>query len=242
MKFRKILLLVLAILIFAFFIFELGQYLSLEYLRDRYTDITDYRRSYPIHTAIIFFIIYITVTGLSLPSTGIMTLAGGAIFGLIWGTILVSFASSIGATVAFLAARFLFKDYVQARFSNNLKTINKGIEEDGALYLFMLRLVPIFPFFIINLVMALTPIRTVIFYLVSQIGMLAVTIIFVFAGTQLAAIRSLGDILSLKLIGSLILLGLFPLLAKKLVMLFKSKRKLSSLPMNSQKKMGKPKV
>ncbi len=229
MKSRKIILLILVILAIAFFIFDLGQYFSLDYLRDSQSAIEDYKLSHPINSASIYFIVYIIVTGLSLPGAGIMTLAGGAIFGLVWGTILVSFASAIGATIAFLAARFLFRDYVQTRFSKNLEPINKGIKEDGALYLFMLRQVPVFPFFVINLVMALTPIRTVTFYAVSQIGMLAVTVIFVFAGTQLATIKSLNDILSPQLIGSLVLLGLFPLFAKKLILLYKSKRKQADL-------------
>ena len=143
---------------------------------------------------------------------------------MLFGTVLVSFASTIGATLAFLASRFLFRDFIQNRFSDKLKVINRGIEKDGAFYLFTLRLVPAFPFFIINLVMGLTPNRTLTFALVSQIGMLAATIVFVNAGTQLAKISGLGDILSPQLIASFVLLGLFPLIAKKSVELFRSRR------------------
>jgi uncharacterized membrane protein YdjX (TVP38/TMEM64 family) len=139
-----------------------------------------------------YFGIYVLVTALSLPGAAIMTLAGGAIFGFLWGTVIVSFASTIGATLAFILGRFLFRDYVQRRFGRYLKAVNEGVERDGAFYLFMLRLVPIFPFFVINLVMALTPMKTVTFFLVSQVGMLAGTMVYVNAGTQIAQIDSLG--------------------------------------------------
>ena len=144
-----------------------------------------------------------------------MTLAGGAIFGLFWGLVLVSFASSLGATVAMLIARTLLRDWVQGRFADQLTTVNEGIERDGSFYLFGLRMVPLFPFFVINVVMGLTPVPAWRFYWVSQLGMLAGTVVFVFAGTQLAAVESVADVLSPGLIAALSLLGLFPLLARK---------------------------
>jgi uncharacterized membrane protein YdjX (TVP38/TMEM64 family) len=218
------LLIVILGLIISFFIFDLGQYFSLAFLKARQTDIDNYYLSNPLETTLIFFSVYVLFTGLSLPAAGILTLAGGAIFGVWLGTILVSFASVIGATLSFLASRFLFRDFIQSRFADKLKVINQGIEKDGAFYLFTMRLVPVFPFFIINLVMGLTPIRTLTFAFVSQVGMLAATIVFVNAGTQLAKIETPADILSPQLIASFVLLGLFPLAAKKLIELVRSRR------------------
>ncbi|HET7314423.1 TIGR04283 family arsenosugar biosynthesis glycosyltransferase, partial [Salinisphaera sp.] len=154
----------------------------------------------------------------------VMTLAGGALFGLVRGVLLVSFASSIGATLAFLAARFLLRDWVQKRYRRRLQAVNDGIEKDGAWYLFSLRLVPVFPFFVINLVMGLTPMRTVTFYAISQIGMLAGTVVYVYAGTRIAAIDHVADVFSPGLIAALVLLGLFPLIARKLMALFQARR------------------
>jgi uncharacterized membrane protein YdjX (TVP38/TMEM64 family) len=225
MKPGKIALIVIIIaLIFSFFIFDLGQYLSLAFLKARQSDIEYFYVNNPLKTALLFFIIYVFVTGLSLPAASILTLAGGAIFGVLLGTILVSFASTLGATLAFLASRFLFKDFVQERFAEKLRVISQGIEKDGAFYLFTMRLVPVFPFFVVNLVMGLTPIRTLTFAFVSQIGMLAATIVFVNAGTQLARITEPRDILSPQLIGSFVLLGLFPLIAKKSIDLYRSRK------------------
>ena len=164
-----------------------------------------------------FLAVYVLVTALSLPGAVIMTLAGGAIFGLLVGTVLVSFASSIGATLAFLASRYVLRDSVQARFGSRLADINQGVEKEGAFYLFTLRLVPLVPFFVINLLMGLTRMKASVFYLVSQLGMLAGTVVYVNAGTQLARIESLRGILSPALLGSFILLGLFPLIAKKII-------------------------
>jgi pyruvate/2-oxoglutarate dehydrogenase complex dihydrolipoamide dehydrogenase (E3) component/uncharacterized membrane protein YdjX (TVP38/TMEM64 family) len=200
--------------IVAFFLFDLGQYFSLEFFKGQQAAIDAFYRDNPVLTAGIFFGTYVVVTALSLPGAAIMTLAGGAIFGLLWGTILVSFASTIGATLAFLVGRFLFRDYVQQRFGNYLQAVNEGVARDGALYLFLLRLVPAFPFFVINLVMALTPMRTVTFYWVSQVGMLAGTIVYVNAGTQIAQLDSLAGILSPGLIGAFVLLGIFPFVAR----------------------------
>ncbi|RLA21235.1 MAG: pyridine nucleotide-disulfide oxidoreductase [Gammaproteobacteria bacterium] len=214
---RALLLLTIVTLIGAFFFFDFQQQLSLESLKSQQAAIESYRSSQPLIAIILYTLIYVAVTGLSLPGAVILTLAGGAVFGLLWGTIIVSFASTIGATLAFLAARFLFRDAVNKRFGSRLQTINAGIERDGAFYLFTLRLVPLFPFFMINLVMGLTTFKARTFYWVSQIGMLAGTIVFVNAGTQLAKIDSLPGILSPALLGSFILLGLFPLLTRKVI-------------------------
>ncbi len=227
MNHRKILLvLTLVVLIYSFFAFDIAQYLSLDFIKSQQAAIEGYYQTHPLFTAFAFFGLYIAVTALSLPGAVIMTLAGGAIFGLLWGFIIVSFASTIGATLAFLVSRFLLRDTVQSRFGDHLSAINQGIEKEGAFYLFTLRLVPVFPFFIINLSMGLTPIRTSTFYLVSQLGMLAGTLVFVNAGTQLAKIDSLQGILSPGLIFSFILLGIFPWIAKKIVSLTKARKAL----------------
>ena len=204
-------------LLACFFLFDLHQYLGLDYLKARQHDIDAYYQEYPLRTALIFFSVYVLVASASLPGGSIMTIASGAIFGTVPGSLLVSFASTIGATIAFLIARYLFRDAIQLKFHEQLQPINRGIEKEGSLYLFSVRLVPAFPFFIINIVMALTPIRTTTFAWVSQLGMLIPTIIFVNAGTQLAQIESAGDILSPQLIFSFVLLGLFPLMAKKVM-------------------------
>ncbi len=214
---KIILLLVIVFLIAAFFIFDLHQYLSLEALKSQQAVIEFYRSEHSFLSIVIYMLVYVAVTGLSLPGAAILTLAGGAIFGVIWGTVIVSFASTIGATLAFLAARFLFRDTVNSRFSARLKSIDEGINRDGAFYLFTLRLVPIFPFFMINLTMGLTALKVWTFYWVSQLGMLAGTVVYVNAGTQLAKIDSLSGILSPALLGSFVLLGIFPLIAKKII-------------------------
>ncbi len=213
-KSRLALIIVIAAAIAAFFMFDLGRFFTLEFFKSQQAAIDSYFTANPLQTAAIFFAIYVAVTGLSLPGAALMTLVAGAIFGLLWGTVIVSFASSLGATLAFLASRFLFREAIQSRFGESLKAINAGVEKDGAFYLFTLRLVPAFPFFVINLVMGLTPIRTWAFYWVSQIGMLAGTVVYVNAGTQIARIESLRGILSPELIISFTLLGVFPLIAK----------------------------
>jgi len=214
---RIALLLVIAGLLGLFFGFDLEHYLSLDNLKLQQAVIADYRQSNPLMALALYAALYIAVTALSLPGATILTLAGGAVFGLLWGTLIVSFASSIGATLAFLAARFLLRDWVKSRFGNRLQTIDDGLSRDGAFYLFTLRLVPLFPFFMINLAMGLTPIKTRTFYWVSQVGMLAGTLVYVNAGTQLAKIDSLSGILSPALLGSFVLLGMFPLGAKKML-------------------------
>jgi uncharacterized membrane protein YdjX (TVP38/TMEM64 family) len=212
-------------LVVLFFVFDLGQYLSLAYLKSRQEWLVDIYTRHTLWTIGAYMLVYITVTALSLPGAAVMTLAGGALFGLVTGTVVISFASTIGATLAFLVSRFLLKNWVQDRFKDKLHAINQGIERDGAFYLFTLRLVPVFPFFIINLVMGLTPIRTIRFYLVSQVGMLPGTLVYVNAGTQLAQIDSLKGILSPGLLLSFALLGIFPLLARKGVAFINRKRK-----------------
>ncbi|HET8551953.1 MAG TPA: FAD-dependent oxidoreductase, partial [Gammaproteobacteria bacterium] len=221
---RILIALVVLALIASFFIFDLSRYLNLHYLQAERAHLGAVVAAHPWQTAAIFFGIYVFVTALSLPGAIWLTLAAGAIFGLGIGTLLASFASTIGATCAFLIARFLFRDAVQHRFGDRLRTVNRGIERDGAFYLFTLRLVPLFPFFVINIVMALTPIRTLTFYLVSQIGMLAGTVVYVNAGTQLGQLHSLSGIVSADVIGSLVLLGVFPLIAKKAVDFYRARR------------------
>ena len=216
---RKKLLLIAAIaaLVVLFFVFDLGRFLSLDYIKQQQSNFAALYADQPSLVIGAYFAIYVAVTALSLPGAAIMTLAGGAIFGVLVGTLIVSFASSIGATLAFLVSRYVLRDSVQSKFGGRLAEINKGIEKDGAFYLFTLRLVPLIPFFVINLVMGLTRIKTGVFYGVSQIGMLAGTVVFVNAGTQLARIDSLRGILSPALIGSFVLLGVFPIVAKKIV-------------------------
>ncbi|WP_230969047.1 FAD-dependent oxidoreductase [Nitrogeniibacter aestuarii] len=215
---------VLALLIASYFIFDLGRFFSLDYFKAQQAAIEAYRAENPVLTAGLFFLIYVVVTALSFPGAAVLTLVAGAIFGLWWGVLIVSFASSIGATLAFLASRFLLRDWVQKRFGDRLKAINTGVEREGGFYLFTLRLVPAFPFFVINLVMGLTPIRTTTFYWVSQLGMLAGTLVYVNAGTQLGQIESLAGILSPGLVGSFVLLGIFPLIAKRIVATVKARK------------------
>jgi pyruvate/2-oxoglutarate dehydrogenase complex dihydrolipoamide dehydrogenase (E3) component/uncharacterized membrane protein YdjX (TVP38/TMEM64 family) len=216
-KNKYLIIIILAAVIIAFFALGLDRYFTLDFFKSQQTAIDAHVSAQPIKSAALFFVAYVAVTGLSLPGAALMTLAAGAVFGLLWGTVIVSFASSLGATLAFLASRFLLRDSMQARFGDRLKTINAGIEKDGAFYLFTLRLVPAFPFFVINLVMGLTPLKTRTFYWVSQLGMLAGTLVYVNAGTEIARIESLSGILSPGLIISFTLLGIFPLLAKWVV-------------------------
>src|SRR5262245_36741002 len=214
---RIIIVAVIVLLVGAFFALGLGQYLSLEYLQASRERAVAYVDAAPVTAALAFFAIYVLVTGLSLAGAAVMTLAAGAIFGVVWGLVIVSFASSVGATVAFLVSRSLLGEWVQRRFGTYLEPINRGLERDGNFYLFSLRMVPVFPFFVVNLLMGLTRIGVLPFYLVSQAGMLAGTFVFVFAGTQLANIHRLGDVLSPGLIVALTLLGTFPLIAKKVI-------------------------
>ncbi|MBT5469527.1 MAG: FAD-dependent oxidoreductase [Nitrospina sp.] len=211
----------------AFFYLDLGQYLSLEYIKDQQASFSEFYKENTLLAISVYMTVYIVSTALSLPGAALLTLLGGALFGLLVGTILVSFASSIGATLAFLVSRLLLRDWVQNKFGSYLKSFNDGVQKDGALYLFTLRLIPAVPFFVINLVMGLTPMRAITFYGVSQLGMLAGTIVFVNAGTQLAQLDSLSGILSPEIIFSFVLLGIFPLLAKKLLNFYKGRKVMS---------------
>ena len=196
--------------IVAFFAFDLKQYFTLDYFQAQREAIDQVVQAHPVRAGIIFFMIYVTAAALSIPGATIMTLFGGAAFGWFWGVVLVSFASSFGALLAFLVSRFLLAEWVQAKFGDKLKPINDGIKEEGAFYLFALRLVPAFPYFVVNLVMGLTPIRVWTFYWVSQTGMFAATIVYVYAGTQLGEFK-----VSAGLLVAFALLGIFPLIAKK---------------------------
>ena len=218
-KSKLLVLAVIAAAITAFFVFDLKQYVSLDYFQAQRAAIEAQVQAYPLRTALLFFGVYVAVTGLSLPGAAIMTLTAGALFGLLWGTVIVSFASTLGATLAFLASRFLLRDWVQQRFGDRLRPINEGIAREGAFYLFALRLVPAFPFFVINLVMGLTPIRTSTYYWVSQLGMFAGTLVYVYAGTQLGAFK-----ISAGLLLAFALLGIFPLLAKKALDALKARK------------------
>ncbi|MDA7725950.1 FAD-dependent oxidoreductase [Pseudomonadales bacterium] len=214
---RFIIIIVVLGIIGSFFAFDFGDYLTLAYVKSQQAALNEMVATQPLEIAAAFFFIYIAVTAASLPGAAILTLVAGAMFGVWWGTLLVSFASSIGATLAMLVARFILREQVEARFGAQLSGIDKGIEKEGAFYLFTLRLVPLFPFFAINLLMGLTKIKVLTFFIVSQIGMLAGTLVYVNAGTQLAEIESTADILSVELLLSFALLGIFPLIAKKIV-------------------------
>ena len=208
----------------SFFVFDLQQYFTLDNLKVHQESFARYYEQHTGLTLFLYFALYVVMAALSLPGAAVMTLAGGALFGLGVGTVMVSFASSIGATLAFIVSRFLLRESIQRRFGEKLAAINEGVRKDGAFYLFTLRLVPLFPFFVINLVLGLTPIRTLVFYVVSQLGMLPGTLVYVNAGTQLAKITSLQDILSPALIFSFIMLGVFPLIAKGVVSFVKRRR------------------
>ncbi len=221
---KLVLVVLLLVLVGAFFALGGPRYLTFDAIKAQQAALTDYYAAHRLGTLGAFFVMYVVVTALSLPGAALMTLVAGAIFGLVTGTILVSFASSLGATLAFLASRFLLRDWVQAKFGARLAGINAGVAREGGFYLFTLRLIPAIPFFAINLLMGLTPIRTLTFYLVSQIGMLAGTIVFVNAGTQLAQIDSFKGILSPGLIGAFVLLGIFPLIAKKVIDMVKARK------------------
>jgi pyruvate/2-oxoglutarate dehydrogenase complex dihydrolipoamide dehydrogenase (E3) component/uncharacterized membrane protein YdjX (TVP38/TMEM64 family) len=223
-KKKLLLLLAVALAGAAFFIFDLGRFLSLDYAKGAQSDFATLYAASPLRVAAAFFAVYVVVTALSVPGATVLTLLAGAVFGLATGMLVVSFASSIGATLAMLVSRYLLRDSVKARFGARLADIDKGVAREGAFYLFTLRLVPVVPFFAINLLMGLTTMKASTFYWVSQVGMLAGTLVFVNAGTQLARIDSLRGILSPGLLASFAALGLFPLVAKKLVDFIKARR------------------
>ncbi|MBW3830733.1 FAD-dependent oxidoreductase [Aeromonas hydrophila] len=213
---RLLLVLVMGCLIGAFFAFDLGHYLSLPQLQARQAELAALVDRHFVSAALLFIAVYVVSTALSLPGASLLTLAGSAVFGVAWGLLLVSFASSIGATLAFLSARFLLRDWVERRFGDKLASLQAGMKKEGALYLLSLRLIPIFPFFLVNLLMGLTPIRVSTYYWVSQLGMLPGTFVYVLAGSELANLTSTGNILSPGLMVALTLLGLMPMLLKGL--------------------------
>lgn len=214
---RIFLLLVASFLIGTFFAFDLGRFLTLASLQEQKQHLLRLYDEEPVVTAGLYVLAYILMAALSLPGALIMTLAGGAMFGVLLGTVLVSVASTTGATLAFLASRYLMGRSIQTRFADKLATINEGVQKEGAFYLFSLRLIPVFPFFMVNLVMGLTPIPVRTFFWVSQLGMLPGTIVYVNAGTQLSQLQSLKGILSPTLLLSFAAIGLLPVLSKKLL-------------------------
>jgi pyruvate/2-oxoglutarate dehydrogenase complex dihydrolipoamide dehydrogenase (E3) component/uncharacterized membrane protein YdjX (TVP38/TMEM64 family) len=221
---RVLLLAAIAALIAAFVLLDGSRFLSLEFFQSQRAEIEAFRDAQPLLAAAIFFAIYVVVTAVSFPGAALLTLVAGAVFGLAWGTVLASFASSLGALLAMLVSRYLLREAIQSRYGKQLKPINDGMARDGAFYLFTLRLVPAFPFFLVNLVMGLTPIRAWTYYWVSQLGMLAGTLVYVNAGTQLAQLTSVQGILTPGLIGAFLLLGLFPYLARALVNAVRARR------------------
>lgn len=208
---------VLACLLAAFFLLDLNRYFTLGYIKQSRDGFAAFYAQNRILTIAIYMLLYIAITALSLPGATVMTLVGGALFGFVTGLIAVSFASSIGATLACLVSRYLLRNWVEEKFGDKLNAINEGLKKEGAFYLFTLRLIPVFPFFAINLLMGLTRMKILTFYWVSQVGMLAGTAVYVNAGKELGKIDSLSGILSPTLIVSFILLGLFPLVVKKIL-------------------------
>ncbi len=223
---KIIVLLALLVVVILFFVFDLGQYLTLDYVKAQQQVLDQYYVENRVGTLIGYFVLYVVITGASLPGATVLTLAGGAIFGLVTGVVLISFASTIGASIAFLVSRYLFRDTVQSRFGSSLKSINNGIDKDGPFYLFALRLVPAFPFFVINLVMGLTRLRLWTFFWVSQLGMFAGTIVYVNAGTQLAQIESASGIFSTGIVLSFVLLAMLPFIGRKIVAVIASRKAL----------------
>ncbi|MFC5078074.1 TVP38/TMEM64 family inner membrane protein YdjZ [Vibrio thalassae] len=211
---KKLILGIVLLSIVVFLGINFGQYLTLENAQAQQAALSEYINQNFVTTALVYFFAYIAITAFSIPGAAVVTLLGAALFGFWTSLLLVSFASTIGATIAFLSSRFLLRDWVQSKFGSKLETINKGVEKDGAFYLFSLRLIPVFPFFLINLLMGLTPIKVSKYYLVSQLGMLPGTAVYLNAGTQLANINSLSGIVSPTVLASFALLGLFPLIAK----------------------------
>lgn len=223
MKTKIILACVVAALIAAFFVFDLKQYVSLDYLKSQQAQMNGFYNDNPLLVIVVFFLIYAGMAALSIPFATPLTLAGGAIFGTVTGVIVVSFASTIGATGAFLLTRFLFHDSIEKKFGDRLAGMNAGIEREGAFYVFGLRLVPILPFVVLNSVLGLTKLKTWTFCWASQLGMLVGTIVYVNAGTQLASIDSVGDIASPGLIASFVALGVLPIVSKYILNLLRKK-------------------
>ena len=226
---KVLILVVLVTLVGLFFYFDLSSYLNIDYLKESQNRFQLLYHDHRFAVIAVYMAVYIVVTALSLPGAAVMTLAGGALFGLLVGTVVVSFASTIGATCAFLASRFFLRDWVQGRFGARLQTVNEGMQKEGAFYLFSLRLIPVFPFFIINLLMGLTKMRVTTYFWVSQLGMLPATAVYVNAGSELAKIDSRATILSPGLIISFVLLRLFPITVKKVMERFRRSRDLETI-------------
>lgn len=220
---KTLLIIIIISVIGAFFIFDLGQYATLDYIKSKQSLLTNYYNDNTLLVLSFFGILYVIVTAFSLPIAAGLTLLGGALFGFIPALIIVSFASTIGASCAFLMVRFLLHDSIQKKYGKHLKKLNAGFKKEGTFYLFALRLVPIFPFFVVNILTALLPIRLSVFYIISQIGMLPGTAVYVFAGTEIGKINSLSDILSPTLLLAFALLGIFPIIAKKTLYLLRKK-------------------
>lgn len=218
-RFRVVALALVTSLVLAFFALGLHHEVSYDRFLTRRGALEAYRSAHPAVTALIYFVTYVAITALSLPGAAVMTLAGGALFGFVQALLLVSFASSIGATAAFVLARFIARDWVQRRFGHRLRGISAGVQREGAFYLFAIRLVPAFPFWLVNLAMALTPLRPRTFYWVSQLSMLPGTAVFVYAGTQLGAFRVTPGLLA-----ALAMLGVFPLAARHVLNALKAWR------------------
>lgn len=214
---RKLILGLVLVAVVVFLGIEFSQYLTLENAKAQQASLSHYIEQNLLYSALIYFVVYVVITAFSIPGAAVVTLLGAALFGFWFSLALVSFASTIGATLAFLSSRYLLRNWVQQRFSDKLNSINAGVKKDGSFYLFTLRLIPIFPFFLINLLMGLTPISTVRYYLVSQLGMLPGTAVYLNAGTQLAEIKTLAGIVSPTVLLSFALLGVFPFLAKWLL-------------------------
>lgn len=214
---RKLILGLVLVAVVVFLGIEFSQYLTLENAKAQQANLSHYIEQNLLYSALIYFVAYVVITAFSIPGAAVVTLLGAALFGFWFSLALVSFASTIGATLAFLSSRYLLRNWVQQRFSDKLNSINAGVKKDGAFYLFTLRLIPIFPFFLINLLMGLTPISTVRYYLVSQLGMLPGTAVYLNAGTQLAEIKTLAGIVSPTVLLSFALLGVFPFIAKWLL-------------------------
>jgi uncharacterized membrane protein YdjX (TVP38/TMEM64 family) len=223
---RRLILIVIMVLAAALFWFlDLDRYLTLAFLKGSLEDFRAMQDTHPLPVLFAYFSFYVAVTALSLPGAAVLTLAGGALFGFLKGTLIVSFASTIGATLACLAARFLLREWIQTKFGDVLAKVNEGIDREGAFYLFTLRLIPLFPFWMINLVMGLTKIPLWRFVWVSQLGMLAGTMVYINAGKELAKIESYQGILSPGLVVSFALLGIFPLAVKRLLDLYRQRKR-----------------
>ena len=214
---------VLAVLFIAAYPY-VKEYLSLDYIKKQQAEFKSYYADNQVLVLVGYFFLYVLITALSLPGAAILTLLAGALFGFITGVVLASFASSIGAILAFLVARFLVGNTIQKKYGNKLVKFNEGVEREGAFYLFTMRLIPVFPFFLVNVLMALTTIPVLTFYWVSQLGMLAGTMVYVYAGTEIAKIEAIGDVLSLNLIAAFVAIGVFPIVAKKIVTLIRGSK------------------